>query len=85
MRLLTFILIVVVISLYACAEDEPAAPTIIVVAPLGPQLPKIDCERRLQRLVTDMAARGILQTGMAEEAYAEEERKCAEENKRRGY
>ncbi len=76
------LLIGVAISLVYCScSNDNDGSTIIIT----PNLPKLDCKRRLEKLTVDFAARGLLQSGMAQRALEKEKKDCEAENKRRGY
>ena len=79
-----FILLLVVATLFifsSCGDDNDS-PTVIVITP---NLPKIDCEERVNRVAADVAHRGLSTSPAGRQLIEEAKADCTAENKRRGY
>lgn len=79
-RFILILLIVTSFLLCACGDDD-----IIIVLPAQPQLPKIDCEKYVNQIAADVAARGLGWSGAGAQVIAEARADCIAENRKRGY
>ena len=76
-----FILLLVVVTLMTfsfCSNNNGAPPTVIVITP---NLPKIDCERYLERVYVDFASRGLTNFGTMQQALEQAKMDCEAEIK----
>ncbi len=81
MQALLIITLICITTFFSCTERKET----VVIVPVAPQLPKIDCEEYYDRVAADIGARGLQGSGVAQQIRAKAIKDCTEENRRRGY